>query len=271
MTYTKPTNVSYTDMCIWIDNNVYTDTCDDLKLYEYLYHLANMLAHEHKYFIKYEYYDEFALYSASKLFMRLRDPRQFSSDGLPKLTQVKSVLNYLKTVIYPYKVDFEQQFYAESTQEFSITLTDTYDLGTHLSEETTVFDRIEFSTTLSEINSIIKQFLGKIPRKLHDPEWDNIYVSCMLTLLDSITVTQEILESSESISDNISLDKVYKQLNDNPPILYHLDSSMSNYIKLLVNEIKHLIAKLLTVESRYEINEEASTKSLIISSLGGDD
>ena len=144
-------------MCIWIDSNVYTDTCDELKLYEYLYHLANMLAHEHKYFIKYEYYDEFALYSASKLFMRLRDPRQFCSDGSPKLTQVKSVLNYLKTVIYPYKVDFEQQFYAESTQEFSITLTDTYELGTHISEETTVFERIEISPTMSEKKTNKKQ------------------------------------------------------------------------------------------------------------------
>ena len=46
MTYNKPNRVSYTDMAIWIDTHMHDEEVDQEMLYEYLYHLAFMLAHE---------------------------------------------------------------------------------------------------------------------------------------------------------------------------------------------------------------------------------
>ena len=90
-------------MAIWIDHHMHDQDVDQEMLYEYLYHLAYMLAHERGFYSSLETYDEFALYSASKLFLRVTDPRQYTG----KLQYIKSILNYLKAVIYPYKIDFD--------------------------------------------------------------------------------------------------------------------------------------------------------------------
>ena len=41
MLFTKPKNLKYTDLCIWIDANAYKSDCDDEKLYEYLFLITN--------------------------------------------------------------------------------------------------------------------------------------------------------------------------------------------------------------------------------------
>lgn len=49
--------------------------------------------------------------------MRLRNPRQFeyNDDGTPKLERVKSVLNYVRSTLYPMKVMFERDNYQQTT------------------------------------------------------------------------------------------------------------------------------------------------------------
>ena len=59
------------------------------------------------------------------------------------------------------------------------------------------------------------------------------------------------------------LTRVNRILNEKEPILFHLDRMYSSYIKVLVNEIKHVIAKELTIESRSFVSAEASMKSLL--------
>ena len=64
MLFTKPNDVRYVDMCIYIDEIVArgNPTEKELeKVFEYLYHLSFMLAHKKKYFKRYFYYEEFAI------------------------------------------------------------------------------------------------------------------------------------------------------------------------------------------------------------------
>ena len=87
----------------------------------------------------------------------------------------------------------------------------------------------------------------------------------MLTFLNSITCSKlELTELSRSNIDNHLLTKQYRSLVDEEPILYHLDKSMSSYIRVLVNELKEVIARELTLESQSFISSEASMKTLII-------
>lgn len=270
MTYNKPSGVTYTEMAMWIDENAYSSTCDDSKLYEYLYHLSNMLAHEGKYFDRSQYYDDFSLYCASKLFLRLRNTKQWlPEDNAAKLSQIKSILNYLKKIIYPMKVDFEQENYCQSSQENATLYINTLDLGQYISDEANIFRQLEFSCTLSSVSMIVKSHLLKIPYKKNSAEWLNIYTSCMLTLLNSITLSNynkarvaTIKRSKEQI-----LDKLYTQLRYSEPILYHLDDSMSNYIKVLVNELRKVIASQLSFELHTCASVEDTTKNLIIASM----
>ena len=113
MTYSNP-NIKYTDMCIYIDAHAYEEDRNDDLIFEYLYHITKMLAHKSNYFNKPKYYDDFGIYAAGKLFLRLINPKQFDINpdtGLPRLTKIKSILNYAKTKIYPLKVEFEQENY----------------------------------------------------------------------------------------------------------------------------------------------------------------
>lgn len=269
MTYTKPYNVSYTDMCIWIDNNAYDPKCDEIQLYEYLYHLVNMLAHENKYFNNVEYYDNFALYSASKLCLRLKNNKQFeyNENGERKLAPIKSILNYIKTVIYPYKVDFEQEYYNHSLDDFMALCENDFDFSEYLTEECKIFSQLDFSLSLGDITTIIKSFLKTIPIKQNSAEWTNIYLSCLLTILNSITASPEQLAEIEEEDTIVKLDKLYLYLRTRDPILYHLDPYYSNYIKTLVAEIRQLLTKELTIELHSYLPTEAAVKNLLLSSL----
>lgn len=275
MTYNKPHNITYTQMAVWVDENCYNEDCDDLKLYEYLYHLVYMLAREGRYFNQSHYYDEFSLFGASRLFLRLKNNRQFEFDnnGNPKLKQVKSILNYIKTVIYPYKVDFEQENYCSNTEDNLIIYTDSCDLGTHLSDEADVFKRIDFSLTLDNIAFIAKSYLARIPKKKNSAEWLNIYISCLLTLINSLTLTRIDKKNYIKYGDKRPemIDSIYKGLKNDEPVLYHLDDSYSNYIKILVNEIRHAVAKELSIELNTYVSVETTMKNIIISSLENED
>lgn len=274
MTYTKPEDITYTQIAIWIDENAYKADCDQLRLYEYLYHLSNMLAHELSFFSNSTDYDEFALYSATRLFQRLINKKQFeidSDESEPKLPQIKSILNYIKKVINPYKFDFELQFKIED-KNLNVISTSYFDLESHICDNASLFDQIEFSMTLGSISNIVKAHLKKIPRKQHDPEWINIYISCMLTLLDSITLSkfmQQKISTSIRTTDKM-VDNLYVESRSNDPILFHLPDSMSNYIKILVNELRDVIASELSWQSGVHIPTDVTMKNLMCSLLDED-
>lgn len=274
MTYTKPSDVTYTQMAIWIDEHVYTDDIDESLLYEYLYHLSNMLAGQASYFSTALEYDHFSLYSASRLFQRLYNPKQFELDenNQPRMKQIKSILNYIKKVIYPYKVDFEMEFKIED-KNMDVIQVGSFDLGSHMIESASLFDRLEFSVSIESVASIVRSHLRKIPKRKNSAEWSNIYLSCMLTLLDSITLTRTMMSKYESLKlkKDEYLDSVYEELRYQEPILYHLPDSMSNYIRVLVNELRHVLASELSWKTECYIPADASMKSLICTSLDLED
>lgn len=270
MTYTKPDDVTYTQMAMWIDDNVYSKTVDESLLYEYLYHLSNMLAGQLSYFSTALEYDHFALYCASRLFQRLFNPKQYelNPDGEPKMKHIKSILNYIKKVIYPYKVDFDLEFRIEDKNK-NVIQVGTFDLGSHMVESASLFDKIEFSVALNSIASIVRSHLQKIPRKKESAEWTNIYLSCMLTLLDSFTPSRIELAHCKNLKTQKEnyLEILYEELRYQDPILYHLPKTMSNYIRVLVNELRHVIASELSWRGGFYIPADATVKSLICTSL----
>ena len=97
--YQKPKDVTMIDMCIYIDNNVYTENHNDQKIFEYLYHIIKMKARDKRYFHDLKYYEDFAIFGATQVYMRLVNPRQYKykEDEEPELKKIKSVLNYINS------------------------------------------------------------------------------------------------------------------------------------------------------------------------------
>ena len=85
MTFTKPKDITLTQMAQWVDSNAYNSQRDELKLTEYLYHLIYTRAQQLSLFSDYDMYDDFAIYCVTKFFTR------FNNTNEPP---IKSVVNY---------------------------------------------------------------------------------------------------------------------------------------------------------------------------------
>ena len=247
MMYQKPKDISYTQMCIYIDDHIYTNDYDEHLVFEYLYHITIMLAKKYKYFNKMDDYDAFGIYAATHLFMRLIDPRQFEENsGKISIPIIKSILNYTKAVMYPMKVDYQQKFYAQNIEKESLPETQ-YNFNYLISKEVSNLEFADFEMTLLSISSTCRHFLKTIPYPQNSKEWHNIYLSVMLTFLSQITLRNdhlkriEHLRSTERLRD-YHFDIFYRECKSDI-ILYHLPESMRNYIDVLTRQLNNILAK----------------------------
>ena len=251
MTYSKPDNITYAGMCIYIDEHIYEDNHDTELIYKYLYLIVLMLAQKANLFEKYMYYDGFALFAATKIYTRYLNPKQFeyNSDGEPKLKKLKSVLNYTKNILYPLKVDFEQTEYAQTLGPVSNDVSFNYDSVVRKTLDGIAL--IDFNLTLADVSKTCKHFLKSIPYKSDTVEWLNIYTSVMLTFLNSVTLDNgqlrhiQYLQENNTLTDSKLITDFNEEYNEKP-ILFHLDESMSDYILVLARQLRYIVSEDLS-------------------------
>lgn len=280
--YKKPRNVTYTQMAIFIDEHAYAEEHSEIidnTIFEYLYHLIKMLAHKSNYFKESHYYDDFAVFMATSVFMRYRNPKQWLLDenGEPKLTKIKSSLNYIKQTIYPRKVDFEQQWYSQvlspsNQKEDFIDYSTNYTFSDRLSESIEDLSMVEFDMCLSDIVKTAKAFISKLSYYTNKKEWRNIYLSCLLTFLNSITLSYRSTLRISNMKKDITnrphtLEAIYTQEARDAVILYHLDPSMHDYIAVVTNEMKHAIAKDLSLTLHTYIPADTTFNASILADI----
>lgn len=268
MTFKKP-NIRYVDMCIWIDDNAYKEDCDDNLLYQYLYHIINMLAHKQNFFNKSQYYDDFAISTATRTFLRLKSPKQFElkENGEPKLKKIKSILNYLKNTIYPMKVDFEQDTYSQAyVHDLENEEICEYDFRQLLQKSVDDLNIVDFRVYLQDVIRTSRNFISRIPYKNDKLKWNNIYLSCLLTFLNSITLDKKSAEKLKAAKATMHpglLEKLYREEQKDSLLTYHICPSMDNYIDVLVRELKHVIAKDLSDTLHTYIPSQISIQNII--------
>lgn len=252
MTYKKPKNISYTDMAIYIDENIYKDDKDYEIIYQYCYHIFYMLAKQNSLFKNNSYYDDFAIYCASKIYFRFTSDKQYDIDenGKPKLNKIKSVLNYAKKVLYPWKVQFERSEYCQNIsprqqEEYAYNFNN---LLNKCVDDTYISD---YKLLMGNIGKTCEKFLLTIPYKPDTVEWLNIYTSVLLTFLSYITPSVKNKDKIDNLAKHNNLniehiESVFKDESLKEPILYHLDNNMRDYIIVLTKQLKHIVAKDLS-------------------------
>lgn len=278
MIYVKPKNMSYSDMCIWIDEHAYEEGCDQEKLFEYLYHVALMLSKKNKYFRNSRDYEDFAIFMASRMFLRLTNPKQFQyiEGNEPKMAKVKSILNYMKSTLYPAKVDYQQQYYAQTQiMVDDIDYVSEYSFADKLNDTVDELTSKDFEICLDDIIETAKAFLYRIPYRKNTAEWTNIYISCLLTFLNSITLSKIDLERISNFKRNmLSKDEfyinLYKKNAENSVILFHLPDSMRDYIEVLVRELKRAIAADLSFNFKTYVPSNSGMDLVALSTLNGE-
>ncbi len=275
----RPKGVRYVDMAIWVDANAYKEDCDQEKMYDYIYQLSKMLAYKRGLCQNYQHYEDFALYAASKYFLRITDKRQFELDenGEPKLKRIKSILNYIKKTLYTSKIDFDREYGDSADPDVPVEVDNEGSNFRDILESTVDEIHIaEFEHYLHDVSRTIKFHLQKLPYKRDSAEWLNIYTSCLLSLLNSVTLPRKsLLRLNAMIKAGKSkmslIDKMYRKERENSTILYHLDESMRDYITVLVNEIRKVIANDLSGILHTHISTASYTSEMMMQTLKGED
>lgn len=244
MIFEKPEDVRYTDMAIWIDSNVYSDSCDELTLYKYIYLLVEMLSRKKHFFEKETYYEDFSIYASNYFFKRVKP-----SDRKQR-KNIKSILNYIKSSLFGLKKNFEKKNFSQLTPQEDLPYVDRINtIDTYRSTQDFIF--CEYTLSIEGLPKCVWETCKRTPYATNGNILRNIYTSTLLTLLNQITLPQKVVkELSEDAGrsymavDLKRLSATKEPLDD--VILFHLPNSMKNYILFLANRSKKTIARDLS-------------------------
>ena len=274
MTFEKPQDISYTDMCIYIDENIYNNSYDEEKIYKYLYLIIHMLANNQS-LLKSKYLDEFSLFAATKVYLRLTNPDQHKilSSGEYKLKRVKSVLNYIKSSLYFLKVDFEQSEYFQSVEQEPEALDLNFNFDNVISKTLSELDLVDFEMSMGNVASTCEKFLSYIPYPKDSVMWHNIYLSVLLTFTNMCTLTYKQKQRIEQLSETDRIKQYHYErfyrTESLTPILFHLPSTIGPYIIVLARQLKQLVGRDLSEILKTKVDNDITSvvmsgKSLLI-------
>ena len=262
LTYSKQNGLKYTEMCMWVDENAkYIKNTNEYpeieaKVFEYLYHVLYALAYKYGFFANYADYDDFAVYAAGDVYMSMKKKLIHKGEIIrgKEVVPIKSCLNYIKATLNPLKVNFQNM-------HFFTVLSDEQDprvanIGDILKEDIQRDYRprlakayVEASEELPNIAWDVLQHDSIFFRK--DKEMVvRLYLSIMLTLVNDLTLPSKV---RKKLSKNTLVSQVPQkqtsrfmkayEYNKDPAILWHLDESYSNYVKLLTTKVKKEFSK----------------------------
>lgn len=261
MQWKKDPNLKYTDLCIYIDENITKIVVPgenpdiENKIYNYLWLLVKALAIKKSMFQNFQDYDPYAFYSANRLFFALRK-NQLNQGKTIKgklIRPIKSCLNYTKTLLYPMKIEYQREAYREIIDEehaskqwdamaFRDKLLDT--VSTAQSNNTTL--RMYLEDTFRSAGKVLDTVLEKTPFHVNDIDYKKVKMSVMLNCLSNLKTKKKLIMDSNSTV-----------------ILWKLPRSMASYIRILTKEFCTTLAKeVIDCFSQTEIDEETAERIL---------
>lgn len=234
MLFKKPNHLKYTDLCVYVDQNVskivkpgeYPDV--ENTIYNYLWLLVKALAIKKCMFKNFEDYDMYSFYAATRLYNALRK-NQLNQGKVIKgklIRPIKSCLNYTKALMYPMKIEYQRENFREVIEEeFVSTKFDALAYKEQLKNQ--VRESAEIAQTFKEFvqgavaNSgrLLEEVLQKSPFNSTTPEYKNLKISILLT---SVYILKNKKKLNAAAAQSV--------------ILWHLPKSMSNYTKILLKE-----------------------------------
>ena len=234
MLYKKPSSLRYTEMCMYIDANVpklatpgkYPEI--ESTVYNYLWLLVKALAIKKCMFKKFEDYDGYAFYAATRLFLALR--KNYLNQGKvikgKQIKPIKSCLNYTKALLYPMKIEYQRETFKEIIEEeFVSKKFDAFAYEAQLKNEARDSSdmsaqlKLYLQEALSKKNRLLTELLEKSPFSQSTAEYKNLKISILLNSINILNTKKRLV-----VTDQQSI------------ILWHLPKNMTSYVKVLVKE-----------------------------------
>lgn len=254
MLWKKPNGMRYTEMCMFIDENVpkIVNPGENPELentiYNYLWLLAKALAIKKCMFTDFQDYDMYAFYAANRLFFALRKNQVNQGKTIKgKLIRpIKSCLNYTKALLYPMKIEYQRESFKEIIEEeFVSKKFDAFAYKEQLKDKARDSANVTpqfkeyVQTTISQSGQLLDDILQKSPFNSSTPEYQNLKISILLTSIQVLKNKKKLDAAPQSV------------------ILWHLPKSMSNYTKVLLKEF--FMALKLEIMDCYKASDLSET------------
>ena len=238
--FKKPKDKSWTQLCIDIDREFYQPNADMDKMYSYIWLIAYMLICKAKYFSEQSDREDFATLLSYSTYTRMADTSK---------VPIKSVLNYMKSIISFRRMTYEAQKHQEILDqdfcpkfdpvEFSNEQKRMLERQNHHIVETEIYDLIERTPKL------IKKHIPKVYRA-DKALFHNIYISCVLSLLNRLTIPSKLKAKHDSDLEqkpNYNSAGFYHKRVSGDLILWHLPKSFKSVIQVTLNKVYSKLTK----------------------------
>ena len=261
MLWRKEPNMKYTDLCVFIDKNVSKIANPgefpelENKIYNYLWLLVKALAIKKRMFSNFNDYDPYAFYAANRLFFALR--KNLWNQGKvikgKQIRPIKSCLNYTKALLYPMKLEYQKDTFAEVlSEEFTSKKFDAFKMRESLKNQAR--ETLGVSETFKQYvvesmgncGAIIEKVLQKSPFNKNSVEYYRLKITLLLNCY--------------------SLLKKHKKLNVPPDniIMWKLPKSINGYVKILLGELfTELKREILDCYTEASIDDEILEKLIV--------
>lgn len=255
----KPKNLKYTDLAIYIDANMqYIKNTGEYpaienRIFEYIYHIVYALSLKAGYFRDFSDYDAFSCYAATDIYLAIR--KKFLNEGQTfhgkPIVPVKSSLNFIKATLFPLKINYQRNYFRETTHPKFEEATE--DLLNNTKESIREFYRDDliksWHNVLGEISNILNLLLEKTPFRNDKVITCRLRNSVLLTLLNDLTLPNSLKQKINDKEDIWEPDKIinsfYKKYLTNPSAVlnWHLDPAFDGYIRILTIKLKKELSK----------------------------
>lgn len=275
VTFNRPRGLKYTDMAIYIDNNLQYIAEPNLypeiesRIYEYIYHIVYALACKSGYFKNFADYDLFSCYAASELFLSMRKKQMNAGKEVrgKEVIPVKSSLNFIKATIFPLKVNYQRDTFATILDPKINEEVDLIETSARENIQRDYRNDLEESyiDALKCIPQFINEVIAETPFRSDPLVCKKLYLSIILTLLNDITVPNKLKNKLKKKLDGNLANKYKIKLSDaytdniNSEIIWHIDEDISSYIRLLVRKVK----KKFSCELNYYIHANDLSDELL--------
>lgn len=233
MLFKKPANLKFTDLCIYIDENVakIKNPGENPELentiYNYLWLLVKALAIKKCMFNDFQEYDTYAFYAANRLFFALRKNliNQGKTIKGKQIRPIKSCLNYTKALLYPMKIEYQRESFKEIIEEEFVSkkfdaMKYKEQLKASAREQCGVTSQFKqhAQEAFKRNGELLDKILKKSPFNPSMPEYQNLKITILLNSIHILKNRNKLDANNQSI------------------VLWHLPKSMSGYAKVLLKE-----------------------------------
>ena len=282
MLFKRPKDLRIVDMCQIVDRLIQQDEWTEKEkddIVRYLYFIIYSISKKKNYFHNVNDCDDFSIYFAEQLYYRF-------TDRVKGLDKVVSCLNYIKPILYGRILNWQQNDkFIELLEDCNST--EKYNLGRYIDpiaykeqikDEIDLNDRFELEKSIfSEINNlpkVVNRVCNLTQFKNDKSISNNLYISCMLSLINALTLnikleeTIQVKKENNTLRDSYLIENRLKNIN-NSIILWHLDDTYKDTVKVLINRVKVMFSEAIhNIGKKWEVTPEIL--DAMISMSGGE-